>query len=92
MIGLSAQMSSVDAGSDAANAIDDDNTTSAVSSTGHSFPFYHLDLGREIRLTKVSLLGGDSPQDNPIMNVDVRFGYNDNSNFDPNYKITNNER
>ena len=26
------------------------------------------------------------------MNVDVRFGYNGNSNFDPNSKITNNER
>lgn len=92
LTGLSAQMSSVDAGSDAANAIDDVNTTSAVSSTGHSFPFFHLDIGRKIRLTKVSFLGGDSPRDNPIMNVDVRFGNNDNSNFDPNSKITNNER
>ena len=26
------------------------------------------------------------------MNVDVRFGSNDNSNFNPNSKITNNER
>ena len=26
------------------------------------------------------------------MNVDIRFGYNSNSGFDPNSKITNNER
>jgi len=90
------EMSSVDDGSDSANAIDDDNTTSATtrdgSSSGHSFPFFLLDIGRNIRLTKVSFLGGDSPQDNPIMNVDIRFGSNSNSGFNPNSKITNNER
>ena len=112
-LGFSAEMSSVDDGSDAGNAIDDDNTTSAISkdgdkyilstdnpkldlwlpgSVGHSFPYYILDLGRNIRLTKVSLLGGDNPQDNPIMNLDVRFGTNSNSGFDPNSKITNNDR
>ena len=114
MSGSWTEMSSVDDGSDSANAIDDDNTTSAItrdgeewrqsrsnfyvhvkfsgSFSGHSFPFFLLDIGRNIRLTKVSFLGGDSPQDNPIMNVDIRFGYNSNSGFNPNSKITNNER
>ena len=114
MLGSWTEMSSVDDGSDSANAIDDDNTTSAItrdgeewrqssnnfyvhvkfsgSFSGHSFPFFLLDIGRNIRLSKVSFLGGDSPQDNPIMNVDLRFGYNSNSGFNPNSKITNNER
>jgi len=87
-----ATLSSVDSGSDAANAIDDDNTTVATSDKGHSYPYIQLDLGRKIRLTKVSFLGGDSPRDNPIMNVDVRFGDNANSGFNPNSQITNNER
>jgi len=43
-------------------------------------------------LTKVAILSGDDPFNNPLMNLDVRVGNTSNVGYDVNSKITNNIR
>ena len=38
------------------------------------YPYLLLDLGRSMRVTKVSVLGGIDSFKNPLMNLDVRVG------------------
>ena len=84
-------MSSADGG-DAFNAIDNDNTTLAQTGTSHLYPYLIIDMARSIRVTKVSILGGEEPFTNPLMNMDIRVGNTSNSGYDPNVKMTNNIR
>ena len=86
-----ATLSSTDSG-DASKAIDNDNTTLAQTGTGHSYPYLIIDMARSIRVTKVSVLGGEEPFNNPLMNMDIRVGSTSNSGYDGNVKITNNVR
>ena len=70
-------MSSTD-GDFAASAVLDGLTGSldplARTKADHSYPFLSIDLKRSFRVTKVSILGGDDINSNPLMNVDVRVG------------------
>ena len=75
---------------DAAFSIDQDNTTTAETSTSHAFPYLLVDLGRSMMVTKVAVMGGDVSK--PLMNMDVRVGNSSNAGYDPNVKITNNVR
>jgi len=60
----------------ASNAIDKDNTTLAMTKKhgNNRYPYLLLDLGRSMRVTKVSVLGGIDSFKNPLMNLDVRVG------------------
>merc|ERR1711915_955254 len=49
-------------------------------------------MGRSIRVTKVSVLGGSEPIKSPLMNLDVRIGSYNNKGHDVNSIITTNTR
>ena len=62
----------------AENAIDNDNTTLSQTvihqSANKKYPYLYIDLGKSMRVTKVSILGGDDIVLNPLMNLEVKVG------------------
>jgi len=89
-----ATLSTVQNDKDGWKAIDNDESTMAktLNSNSNAYPYLLLDVGRAMRVTKVSVLGGADPFGNPLMNLDVRVGNTSNVGFDVNSKITNNIR
>ena len=89
---LGAWAMTMSGGSDAANAVDGDNSSISIAPNTKSYPYYQIDLGRGIRVTKVAILGGDNPVTHPMENLEVKVGNSSVAGWDGNVKITSNTR
>lgn len=77
---------------DVDKAVDGDNSTVSISPSSKAYPYYQIDLGRGMRVTKVAILGGDNPDTHPMENLEVKVGNSSITGWDGNVKITSNTR